>query len=411
MNRHWLAILAMLLCPWLLMGQTLFVVNSQSRTLSRIELTTDTVDNNFASLGNIPNKVLVTEDYLWVVNSGDNSLQKISTQTGATLANHFVAVSSNPWDAVYLDGYIYITGLMTSRLYKMDASSGAVLGYVTVGTAPGALLVFENKIYVCNTGNYMTNYAGSSVSVVNPASMEVIKTIPVHANPQSLAEYNGMIHVSSTGNWTDIEGKISVIDPSVDDVSHTIPLGGTPGRIWISPNGLAYVGDGEGYSLYRYDANDYSMLNPASNPLPFAASELIGNGSMLALLSPQWGENATLQILHPDLSSWKNFTVRMMPSDLKMLDQSSSNSDASQAPAILRIYPNPARIGSTIRIEGKESQNGSLEIFNVKGQKLASVPITRGLAELHTESFPSGMYFYRLNSPQGSASGKYILTR
>jgi hypothetical protein len=111
MNAKQIAIMLLLICPILLFGQKLFVVNSQSRTLSRIDLDEDSVDNNFAQLGNIPNKVLVTQDYLWVVNSGDNSLQKISTTGGNTLGNFFVEPSSNPWDAIMDNNDIYITVL------------------------------------------------------------------------------------------------------------------------------------------------------------------------------------------------------------------------------------------------------------------------------------------------------------
>jgi len=411
MKRHWLAILALVLSPLFLGAQTLFVVNSQSRTLSRIGLSTDIVNNNFASLGNIPNRVLVSEDYLWVVNSGDNSLQKISTHTGTSLANHFIAVSSNPWDAVLHGGYLYITGLLTSKLYKMDAVSGTVVASLIVGTSPGALMVHAGKLYVCNSGNYTSNYSGSSVSVIDLDSFSVIKTISVHANPQYLTEFNGLLHVSSTGNWGDIVGLVSIIDPNSDEVIHTIPLGGTPGNIWINSTGVAFVGDASGYNLYRYDANSFGVLNPASNSLPYSASDLVGNNSMLALLSPQWGENATVRILHPDLSHWKNFTVRMMPTDIKLLDQASGLSGETNAPPASKLYPNPAKAGSVITLQGKETESGKLELFNLKGQKLNTTVMNHGRAEIQSIGLPAGMYFYKLKTQDGSQTGRFIVTQ
>lgn len=411
MKRHWAAILVLVLSPLFLDAQTLFVVNSQSRTLSRIDLSTDIVNNNFASLGNIPNKVLVTEDHLWVVNSGDNSLQKISAHTGSTLANHFVAIGSNPWDCVLHNGYLYITGLMTSKVYKMDALTGTVVNSVNVGVSPGALFVQNGKLYVCNAGNYVTNYAGSSVSVVDLGSFSVINTIPSSANPQYLAEHNGLIHVSCTGNWSDIAGAICVIDPATDELIQTIPIGGTPSKIWINPIGIAYVGDGNGSSLYSYNANDFSLLNPAANPLALAASEVVGNSSMIALLSPQWGENATLRILHPDLSPWKNFTVRMMPTDLKLQNTASGNGSEVNTPPALMLYPNPAKTGAIVTIFSKESDFGQLEIYNIRGQMVGLSTLIRGKAEIPTAGLPSGAYFYKLNTAEGNQTGRFVVTQ
>jgi hypothetical protein len=110
----------------------------------------------------------------------------------------------------------------------MDSQTGIIQDNVLVGTAPGGIASFAGKLYVCNSGNYMANYAGSSVSVIDLESFEVIRTIPLPANPQYLAIHNGLIHVSSTGNWSDITGVISVIDPARDEVIQTIPLGGSP---------------------------------------------------------------------------------------------------------------------------------------------------------------------------------------
>lgn len=411
MNAKQIAIMLLLISPILLFGQKLFVVNSQSRTLSRIDLDEDSVDNNFAQLGNIPNKVLVTQDYLWVVNSGDNSLQKISTTGGNTLGNFFVEPSSNPWDAIMDNNDIYITGLMSSRVYKMDSQTGIIQDNVLVGTAPGGLASFAGKLYVCNSGNYMANYAGSSVSVIDLESFEVIRTIPLPANPQYLAIHNGLIHVSSTGNWSDITGVISVIDPALDEVIQTIPLGGSPGRIWVNDNDVAYVADGSGYNLYSYDASSFALLNPASDPLPFAASDLVGNDSFVALLNPQWGENATVQILRQDLSLWKSFTVRLMPTDIKLLENPSSHGCEVQIPQALKVYPNPAPTGSVLRIEGEKSIFGTLDVYNLRGQRVASTRMIRGQALLSLDEYPTGLYFYKLRSNEGIISGKYIITR
>ena len=111
-------VLLMVMALSLLGADLLYVVNSQSRTLSRIDMVSDQVQNTFSILGNVPNRVVMDENYLYLVNSGDNSIQKIDKTSGNTVANHLVAVGSNPWDAIFHEGYLYVTGLFTYRVYK-----------------------------------------------------------------------------------------------------------------------------------------------------------------------------------------------------------------------------------------------------------------------------------------------------
>lgn len=411
MKRVLTAMLLLALAPIYLSANILWVVNSQSRTLSRIDLATDTVNNSFAQLGNVPNKVLTTPEYLYVVNSADNSLQKISVATGATIANHFIAVGSNPWDAILHDGYIYVSGLFTGKVYKLDINTGQVIGSVNVGSSPEAMAVQDGKLYVCNAGNYAQNYAGSSVSVVDLASFSTIKSIPMPVNPQYIVSHDGLLHVSCTGNWTDLAGAIGIIDPATDALILTIPLGASPGNIWINSLGIAYVADGGGNNLYSYNAIDYSLLHPADAPLPFAASDLTGNSNMLALLNPNWGNNALVQLLHPDLALWKSFSVGMMPSDIKLQIESSANGDASLLipPAQISVYPSPLHADAAINLKSLNLAGGEFQLYNLKGQRVYSTELQGGEHKSVQLKLPSAAYIYRYQSLQGHSSGKLII--
>lgn len=395
-------------------AETLYVVNSQSRTLSRIDTSTDQVNNSFATLGNVPNKIFVDPDIIWAVNSGDNSIQKISASSGTTLGNIFIGNGVNPWDAIRHQDHLYVTGLFTGKVYKIDIFSGTVVGNINVGTAPEALLVIGDKLYISNAGNYSQNYLGSSVGVVDLASFSLIKTIPVSANPQYLASYNGMLHVSCTGNWTDIGGAVCVIDPVNDELIQTIPLGGTPGRIWIHNDNTAYAADSNGQYLFRYNPLTYEILNSATNPLPNGGSEITGNGSMIAVLAPNWSGNGSLKILHPNLSLWKQYTVALMPTDLKMGVSATSTSDAVESVPTINIWPNPVRFGSRISISSSAPIWGELGIYNLKGQRLAYLP-GAGKSSLSMDiDLPCGIYFYRLTDHQLSGvpvTGKFMVVR
>ena len=395
-------------------AEMLYVVNSQSRTLSRIDTVSDAVNNSFASLGNTPNKVVVDEDYLWVVCSGDNAVQKLSRSDGSLVANVFIGMSSNPWDAVLHEGYLYVSGLFTGKVYKVDTNSNSVVASVNVGYAPEGLCVFGDKLYVANAGNYMQNYAGSSVSVIALDSFTTEGTIPVSANPQYLSVHNRKIHVSCTGNWADIGGAVCVIDPLSNSVVETIPLGGTPGCLWMAGDELAYVGDSNGAVMYSYNPTAFSVLHGAENPLAMGASEIVGNASFIALLSPVWGSNGIVKLVHPDLSHWKQYTVALMPTDMKLYSPSSANEDLVVSAKPLNLYPNPVRKGTTLKFSGTDATGGELSLYNLKGQLVHHQSFEGTELQLPELQLAAGVYLYQVQSLNGkgtSYKGKLVLRR
>jgi len=79
-------------------------------------------------------------------------------------------------------------------------------------------------------------------------------------------------------------------------------------------------------------------------------------------------------------------------------------------------YPNPFNPSTTIRFEMKDKENGSLTIFNMKGQKVKTLinaqlevgqysVIWNGTDE-NSNQVTSGLYFYKLE-----AGGRYTSTK
>jgi len=406
-----LAVAMMLLLCGLLPAEVLYVVNSQSRTLSRIDTITEEINNNFSTLGNVPNKIVVDNAHIWAVNSGDNAVQKISPVSGETLATILVAPGSNPWDAVKQGDFLYVSGLFSGKVYKVDTLSGSVVASVNVGIAPEGMQVLENRLYVCNAGDYADNYAGSSVSVIDLDSFSVITTIPVSANPQYIKSWHGLLHVSCTGNWSDVAGKIMIIDPEINAVIHTINLGGTLGCLWVANDEVAYVGDSNGAYLFSYNPIDFSVLHGVNNPLANGGSEVVGNAGLIAVLSPNWGANGTVRLLHPDLTPWKQFTVAMMPTDLKLGYAASAHADETMPAATVAAYPNPVLPGQKLQFSSQKTLLGRVDIFNLKGQKVLSKPVDGQDSSIATGQLAAGIYFYRLMGEGMNHTGKFVVTR
>lgn len=400
----------------------IYVVNSGSRTLSRIDTDTNQVQNAFATLGIIPNKVISADGYLWCVNSGDNAVQKINAQTGSTVTNILIESSCNPWDVCYYSGYLYVTGLFTNKIYKVNTQSNSVESSVTVGISPEALCTYNGKLYVTNTGGYQNNYANSSVSVIDLNTFSVIKTIAVSANPQYIVEKNGRLHVSCTGNWSDVSGKVCIINPVIDSLVQTLDIGGSLGSIWVKNNEQAFAADGNGLNLYQYCPESFAVINDSSNPLSPGGSVVWGNDELIALLSPNWGNNGKIRILYPDLNFWKEYTVGMAPTDMIFHSTPTPVSDDTATPLQqIKVYPNPLKAGQDITFQFNQASNtkfnsrfqANLNIYNAKGQLVLSKNINSANVVISGKDFGSepvnGIYFYRIKSDKRLYQGKFVI--
>jgi hypothetical protein len=250
--------------------------------------------------------------------------------------------------------------------------------------------------------------------VIDLQSWSVTAAIPVSANPQYIIEHDGLLHVSCTGNWTSVTGAVCVIDPASNEVIHTLALGGSPGGLWIDGSSQGLVGDGNGQYLYRYDALDFTVINGSSNPLPNGGMAVWGDNGLTALLQPNWGGNGKVRILHPDLTFWKEYSVGMAPTDMKLWSAPVSVSDESQTPMLTATaFPNPVRRGGTVTIETGKAENGTVKLYNLKGQLVITAPLRSGKAVLDSSelsALPSaGCYFYRINSGKAITTGKLLL--
>jgi len=89
--------------------------------------------------------------------------------------------------------------------------------------------------------------------------------------------------------------------------------------------------------------------------------------------------------------------------------------------ALMGNYPNPFNPSTTIRFSLNQATNVSLDIYNMLGQKVATV--YNGMGQTGTnevmwngtndfnESVDSGVYLYRVSTPTGAVSGKMIMLK
>jgi hypothetical protein len=95
---------------------------------------------------------------------------------------------------------------------------------------------------------------------------------------------------------------------------------------------------------------------------------------------------------------------------IEMATSSEILSDVPQKPTLSQNYPNPFNPTTNIEFTLNQASNVTLEVFNITGQKVATLVQDRMPAGSHQQRFDasglaSGIYMYRLQT------GQYTMTR
>ncbi len=97
---------------------------------------------------------------------------------------------------------------------------------------------------------------------------------------------------------------------------------------------------------------------------------------------------------------------------LANLDQTALGMESYENETLLEVYPNPSKNEINIQVSDRLTlTNVTLEIYDIKGQKVRSETIYDNTTRLEMASFKSGVYTYRLvDNGKLRTTGKFILT-
>jgi streptogramin lyase len=243
-------------------AKAVYVLNSTATSISVIDLVEDEVFNNVATVGTWPNQLVYRKGKVYCVNSGSNNIMIFDADTWQSETPVDLGVGNNPMNmAFYDDNIAYVACLVSEKVLQVDMSSKTVTKTIDAGVGATGIAIANGKVYVTNTAFDGVNwtYGRGTVTVVDGASGDVVTTINVATNPQAAAVApDGMLHVSCTGNYDDVMGKVSIINPATDAVTETVEIGGSPGSMSISfPDNLGYLAVwGAGLLVYNTETHD-----------------------------------------------------------------------------------------------------------------------------------------------------------
>ncbi|MBN2695599.1 hypothetical protein JXR93_13140 [bacterium] len=232
--------------------------------------------------GTYANEIIYNDNSLYIVNSGDNSIQKIDLTDGATNHNPFISYleGSNPYYTTISDGKIYTANLMGNSFSVTDLVNPVDVITVFNGEdnntliSPEGVAVTENYIYITNDTNRYSLDGDGFVSVFDKNSLEFVTKInTTQKNPQYIFSISEKIYVVNSGKGSfnndytlftpQTESGVDIIDSKTNQIIKNVPFlkGGSPlsGAInnysISTDNSKIYFGSGSASEVYSFDLN------------------------------------------------------------------------------------------------------------------------------------------------------------
>ena len=207
-------------------------------------------------LGDVGNDIKIYGSRLWMVINCSNKVEVMDKWTARRIGQIDIP---NCRYIKFDGGYAYITSyagpvLLTpdydqiGYVAKVDTATLREVARCEVGFQPDELEIVNGRMYVANSGGYMSPNYETTVSVIDMESFTEVKRIEVAVNLHRLkADSNGLLWVSSRGDYEYTPSQLYIIDLADEEVCGSVDVG---------VSSMCLAGD----SLYIL-ADDYSYLD------------------------------------------------------------------------------------------------------------------------------------------------------
>jgi hypothetical protein len=416
-----LLVVALLFVSVVLFANGVLVVNTISQTLSDVyDLQNGGVNPNVCSLGEVsnsaPNKMAFYSNYVYVVITYENALQKIDLFSKEERSMIYFENGALPNDVVIdtQNHFAYVSGNGTGKVYKVDLSNDSVIGSVSVGQAPQGMEIADGKLFVANTGFNVNDYTyqAGTVSVIDLETFSNIHTIETDINPTGIKKIGSNIFVVCTGNYVDVLGNVDVYNystyESVTQISFETSIGGIA---YDEASGRFFIGSPMGSGVFVCSAADYSIIHNANEGLFAGGSALCVAEQYLVVADPNnWTENSHIRAYSlNDYSLVSDVETGVGAVDVKAYQgQVDNDNSLIGINELSNCYPNPfiiSKAKTNIRIKFYNGSNNetNYQIFNLKGQLVYqdrafnTDTISWNAKDLNGNPVTNGVYYFKIN--------------
>lgn len=176
-------------------------------------------------LGDVGNDLQVYGSRLYAVINVSNLIEVMDART----LRHLGQIPlPNCRNIVFRDGYAYATSYAgpvatdpNARLgyvARIDTATMRVVDTCVVGYQPEQMVMWENRLYVANSGGYRAPNYDRTVSVIDLTTFREIQKIDVAPNLNAMVLAGGKIYVQSRGDYGALKPNVYVLNPQSNTV-------------------------------------------------------------------------------------------------------------------------------------------------------------------------------------------------
>ncbi|HEY4716794.1 MAG TPA: hypothetical protein VII00_06780 [bacterium] len=232
--------------------------------------------------GEIPNQIVKDGDNFYIVNSAQNSLQKVDVKTIKTTRWYYLPQGSNPWSvAVYQGKKAFVSAWLSHTVEVVDLETGYIKSIQLPDPEEGkkpyplGVTISGNRVYVAESANdgawpsaYKTRGAYAVIDADNDSLIETKDSgIDACINIQQVVvDESSMTFIVCAGDFGTTQlGRVVVRDGS-GNVTGNIAIGNAPTKIYFN-SGKGYLTDMFGPDILVIDAVSLAAIRDASNPV------------------------------------------------------------------------------------------------------------------------------------------------
>lgn len=222
---------------------------------------------NQLGLGDTGNDIKVYGGKIYIVVNNSHILHVLDKRTGKLL--HQLTLSNNnsgssPRHIDFNGAFAYVSAF-DGHIFKIDTTTISIQQIATAGLNPEAIIAHHGKLFVSNSGGLNYPDMDSTISVIDPITMQEITRINVGKNPgKIIPDGFGHLWVSVRGDLSQNEGKLVKINQFSYAVEAVFDINCSS---MTFGNGLLYI------STYNFNAGTSSIVvfNPQTNEIINAA--------------------------------------------------------------------------------------------------------------------------------------------
>jgi len=182
-------------------------------------------------LGDVGNDIAIYGSKLYAVISCSNKVEVMEAKTAKRLGQINIPNGRN---ITFHNGFAYVTSYagpvqpnhqQTGFVAKVDTTTFQIVDHCLVGMQPDGLAITNGKIYVANSGGYLSPNYENTISVIDIESFKELQRITVAMNLHRVcADHHGNVWVSARGDYNAISSKLYCIDSKTDKLTDCIDI-------------------------------------------------------------------------------------------------------------------------------------------------------------------------------------------